>query len=121
MYRILVVDDVRDCADSLASVLSSMGNEVRTAYSSSGGLEVVGTFDPEVVFLDLTMPQMDGLQLGRLLRHRFPDITLVAITGRSGEGGRVLACGFDYYLVKPVDSEDLAAALTCADRLRVSC
>ena len=105
--RILVVDDHRDAADSLAMLLESVGMEVRVAYEGTPAPEAAAAFKPEIVFPDLGMPKMDGYETARRLRE-FPDgddIFVVALTGwGKGEARRrTRDAGFDDHLTKPVD------------------
>ena len=104
--RILVVDDNRDVADSLAMLLESVGMAVRVAYDGTSALETAAAFRPEIVFLDLGMPKMDGYATARRLRE-LPgghDIFLVALTGwgQAEDRGRTRDAGFDEHLTKPV-------------------
>jgi signal transduction histidine kinase/ActR/RegA family two-component response regulator len=105
--RILVVDDKPDAADSLALLLRVIGHEVRTAYSGPAALEAARQFAPEIIFLDLGMPGMDGYQVAQRLRrqHRPENLMLVALTGYNQEED-VRHCreaGFDAHLCKPAD------------------
>ncbi len=97
--RVLVVDDHRDSTDSLALLLELRGHEVRSAYDGQGALEIAREFHPEVVFLDIGMPGIDGYGVARTLRELAPKgnpTVLVAVTGwsrdedrqRSREAGR---------------------------------
>ena len=113
--RVLIVDDNEDAADSLAMLLSFRGHEVTAAYGATQALATVESFTPEVIFLDVGLPEMNGYELARRLRSR-PDGTglrLVAITGygQADDRQRALAAGFDDHLVKPVDLEALERAL----------
>jgi signal transduction histidine kinase/CheY-like chemotaxis protein len=105
--RILVVDDNRDAADMLNSLLSSSGHEVVVAYSGEEALERAVEFKPQVGLLDIGMAGMDGYQLARRLRgdSQLPELFLVAITGWGQEEDRrrALAAGFDAHLTKPAD------------------
>jgi len=103
--RVLVVDDNRDAADSLALLLQLAGYETRTVYSGEGALELAATFRPATVLLDIGLPGMDGYEVGRRLRERMPAIRLVAISGygRDEDKQRTKAAGFDAHLIKPVD------------------
>jgi CheY-like chemotaxis protein len=105
--RVLVVDDNRDAADSLAMVLTGMGAEVRVAYDGPAGLDLVERFRPEFLLLDLGMPGMDGYEVARRVRQgdRGRDIVLVATTGWGQEQDKTRArlAGFDHHLTKPVD------------------
>ena len=105
--RILVVDDHVNAADSLAMLLSMSGHEVRTAYDGHSGLEQAAQFKPEVIFLDLGMPGMDGYETARRVRQLsgLEHVKLVALTGWGQEEDRrrTQEAGFDAHLVKPVN------------------
>jgi PAS domain S-box-containing protein len=104
--RILVADDNYDSADSLARLLSSAGNEVRTAYDGQQCLEVAAEFHPDVILLDIGMPRMDGYEVCRRIRREDwgQGILMIAVTGWGQEQDRrrTVAAGFDVHLVKPV-------------------
>jgi signal transduction histidine kinase len=116
--RVLVVDDNKDAAESLAMLLSMNGHEVCTAYGGAAGLEQAVSFKPNVIVLDLGMPGMDGYEVARRVRQ-LPGgraIVLVALTGWGQEEDRhrTQEAGFDFHLVKPVDPatlEELLATL----------
>ncbi|QGM46005.1 ATP-binding protein [Methylocystis heyeri] len=117
--RALIVDDMRDVADSLALQVESLNADVRVAYSGLEGLELLAEFKPEVVFLDIGMPGMDGFETARRMR-RHPqgrDVVLVALTGWGENETRrsVEAAGFDRHLIKPAETDDLRRALELAD------
>jgi PAS domain S-box-containing protein len=106
-FRVLVVDDNVDAAQTLASVLVNHGQEVRTAYGGQSALEIAAQWRPDAVFLDLGMPDMSGLEVCRLLRESMHAATplIVACTGwgRQEDRARSSAAGFDAHLVKPVE------------------
>jgi PAS domain S-box-containing protein len=113
--RVLVVDDNRDAAESTADILRYGRHEVKTAYSGPAALGVARVFRPEVVFLDIGLPGMDGYEIARRLRE-FPETSgarLIALTGygQSGDLERSLTSGFDAHFVKPVDPLTLARAV----------
>ncbi len=114
--RILVVDDNRDAADMLASLLGANGHDVRVAHDGEAALSVAAVFKPDVGFLDIGMPVMDGYELAARLRadSRHPDLFLVAITGWGQEEDRrrALSVGFDAHLTKPADPNQIAALLS---------
>ena len=115
--RILVVDDNRDAADMLTSLLAALGHESRSAYGARDALDAVRSFPPEVVFLDLNMPDGDGISLLPKLRAIFGDTVFVAaLTGYGQQHDRDLtrAAGFQVHLTKPVDIELLEATLKTA-------
>jgi len=105
--RILVVDDNGDAVDSLALLLSLQGHEVRTARDGPAALEVAAVFRPEVVLLDIGLPQMDGYEVANRLRGQvgLKKVLLVAVTGYGQEEDRrrTAEAGFDAHLVKPAD------------------
>lgn len=112
--RIIVVDDNRDAADSLASLLSACGHETTALYSSSAALEA-SVSRPHCFLLDIGLPGMDGLALASCLRAmpELAGVLLVAISGYSQQSDRDLSrkAGFDHHLAKPVDTEALLAIL----------
>ena len=115
--RILVVDDNRDAADMLTSLLAAMGHESRSAYGARDALDTARSFDPEVVFLDLNLPDGDGISLLPQLRAIFGDTVYVAaLTGYGQQHDRDMtrAAGFQVHLTKPVDIELLEATLKTA-------
>ncbi len=116
--RILVADDNRDAAESLEVQLQLAGHDVRIAHDGLEALEVATTFRPEVVLLDLGMPQMDGYETAREMRCRpwGKHATLVALTGwgQPQDRQRTSEAGFDVHLVKPVTDLELFRALAVA-------
>jgi len=113
--RVLVVDDSTDAADSLAMLLELEGHEVSTAYTAAAALEKAERFQPEIAFIDIGLPQMDGYEVARRLRanERCRAIRLVALTGYGQPDDRDEArrAGFDHHLVKPADLESVDAIL----------
>ena len=113
--RLLVVDDNMDAADSLAILLRLRGHEVRVAYDGSSALELVKGYRPDLVFLDIGMPGMDGYELARRLRRQpgLEQVRLAALTGYGQEEDRRLSreATIDHHLVKPVEPEALEALL----------
>ena len=112
--RILVVDDNVDAADTLALLLKMRGHLVATAYEGPAALEIAKEFQPDVVFLDIGMPGIDGYALARALREQDSCLHCVAHTGWAEEAyrRRSLEEGFLEHLVKPVDAEILNDLLT---------
>jgi CheY-like chemotaxis protein len=114
--RVLVVDDNADAAASLAVLLKLEGHDARVAHSGPSALEAVEQSRPEVVFLDIGMPGMDGYEVARRLRaqHGAAGLRLVALTGWGQEHDRQRAreAGFDHHLTKPVAPTDLHALLS---------
>jgi signal transduction histidine kinase/CheY-like chemotaxis protein len=111
ILRSVVVDDDADSADTLALALEAIGVNVRLAYDGAAGLSAVREFEPHVVFLDLSLPVMSGLEVARTIRGADwgKNVQLVALTGTSSAGSRQ-ACvdsGFDIQLIKPLELSDL--------------
>ena len=113
--RILVVDDNRDAADSLAALLGLAGATVEVAYDGPQALQVAERFRPKVAVLDLGMPGMNGLDLARRLREGDTDdeCTLIALTGWGQASDRELtrSAGFSHHLTKPVDFDAMQSLL----------
>jgi PAS domain S-box-containing protein len=105
--RLLVVDDNRDSADSLAVLLELHGHEVATAYDGEQAVEAAATLRPEVVLLDLGMPRLNGYDACRRIREQpgGREMYLIALTGwgQKEDRRRTEAAGFDHHIVKPVD------------------
>lgn len=113
--RILIVDDNADAANSLALVLSLDGHVTEAVYSATEALNRADSFRPEVILLDIGLPEMDGYQVARHLRQRsdLAGIRLVALTGygQTDDVQRAREVGFDDHLTKPVDFAALARTL----------
>ena len=109
----LVVDDNRDAADTLAQALTAFGHDVRVAYDGPSALTVFAEFRPVLAFLDIGLPVMDGYELARHLREIDPThtLTLVAVTGygQKADRERSESTGFDRHLVKPVPVDEVLA------------
>jgi CheY-like chemotaxis protein len=103
--RILVVDDNVDAAASLSEVLALAGHEVRTAYDGVEAWNIAEAFHPECILLDLNLPGIDGVELGRRLRAEpwAGNVSLIALTGmgRSSDIDRTRAAGFNHHVTKP--------------------
>lgn len=119
-HRLLVVDDNKDAAFTLAMLLELKGHEVRIANNGTSALELATTFLPEVVFLDLGMPGMGGLEVAALVR-KIPGLqnaVLVALTGWGQEGDRrrTADAGFNHHIVKPAEVAQLESILAGIDQ-----
>jgi PAS domain S-box-containing protein len=116
--RVLVIDDNVDAADTLAALVRAFGAEVATAYDGRAGLARAASFAPDVVLLDIGMPELDGYEACRQLRatHVGARAFIVAITGwgQLHDRERAIAAGFDAHLTKPADPRTLAALLANA-------
>jgi PAS domain S-box-containing protein len=113
--RILIVDDNVDAAESLALLLQLEGHEVQVAHEGKAALALVEKHLPDLAFLDIGMPGMDGYELAQRIRRQpqFQKMFLVALTGWGQEEDRrrTREAGFDHHLVKPVEPEALRQLL----------
>ena len=111
--RILVADDLKSAADTLAMYFEYEGMETAVAYNGEQAVQAASRLKPEVVCLDIGMPVMDGLQAGREIRKILPDSFMVALTGWGTEEDRdrSRAAGFDLHMVKPVKMSELSDAV----------
>jgi len=105
--RVLVVDDNRDAAETLSIMATLMNHEVKTAFSGPEALEIGPDFQPEIVLMDIGMPEMDGYETASRIRQeeswgQVGQVTLVAVTGwgQSQAQQRALEAGFDHHVVK---------------------
>jgi PAS domain S-box-containing protein len=113
--RILIVDDNADAGESLAMFLRLQGHVVRVAIDGQTAIDMATTEPPEVAFLDIGMPGMDGYELARRLRQQpaLESVTLVALTGwgQDEDRRRTQQAGFDFHLTKPAEPEVLGRLL----------
>ena len=111
MAKILFVDDSRDNADSLATFFKLLGHETEVAYDGDSAVELSSQFSPDIAFIDLQMPMLDGFDTAKEFRSRLGEKpVLIALTGQEwaktgDEAGRA---GFDGYLQKPAQASALA-------------
>jgi len=113
--RVLIVDDNRDGADALGLIAEELGNQVHVAYSGRQALEAATAFRPDLMLVDLAMPDTDGCGLVMRLRQMpaFAQTKIVAITGQKAEKYKssALTAGFDAVLFKPVDLTTIKSIL----------
>jgi two-component system CheB/CheR fusion protein len=113
--RVLVVEDNRDAAETLAMVVELWGHEVRVTYDAMAALDAVEEWHPHVVLSDIGLPGMDGYELARRLRSRpgLGGAVLVALSGygRDEDKRAALAAGFDHHVLKPPDLDTLSGLL----------
>jgi PAS domain S-box-containing protein len=113
--RVLVVDDNVDAARTLQALLRELGHDVEVAHDGGSALAAARERRPEVVLLDLNMPDMDGVELARTLRRQpgFHEVRFAAVTGLGQEADRrrTREAGFDVHLVKPLSPDDLRRVL----------
>ena len=118
--RVLIVDDYPDSADAASLLLMLYGHECRTATTGQGALEQAAIFDPDVVILDIGLPDISGYEVARTLRarSRARPLYLAAVTG-SGlpeDRAKAFAAGFDYHITKPADLKKLSLIMKLADQ-----
>ena len=119
MARVLLVEDNRDFADSVALALRLDGHQVGVAYDGKAGLAEAATSRPEVAILDIGLPEMDGVELAYTLRERHGDsLMLIACTGYADDATRrrMAGAGFDRTFTKPIDMEVLLSAVRQRER-----
>jgi len=114
--RVLIVDDNRDSADSLAMLLEITGNETYMAHDGVEAVEAIETHRPEVVLLDIGLPRLDGHEVCRRVREQpwGKDIVMIALTGwgQADDRRKSEEAGFNGHLVKPVDYDSLLELLS---------
>ena len=119
--RVIVVDDNMDAAVTLAMLLRFQGHDVRIAHDGATALELATFASPDIVFLDIGMPGMDGYEVARRMRQipGLEDVILAALTGwgQQEDRRRTAAAGFDHHLVKPPESAELEKVLAEVSRL----
>jgi len=107
--KILVVDDNVDAASMFAMLFQIEGHDVRTAFNGADAIESARGFTPDAVFLDISLPDMNGYRVAEQLRlmPALGKAMLVAMTGYSDDDGqdRSRKAGFDHHVVKPADHE----------------
>ncbi|MDB5935273.1 MAG: hybrid sensor histidine kinase/response regulator [Massilia sp.] len=117
--RIMIVDDNVDAASTTAELLSLLGHHVELAHDGRSALALFQAMRPEVAFLDIGLPDMDGFELAQSIRQLGFGGTLVALTGYGEERDKRRAndAGFDVHLTKPASLDDLEAAILQAGQL----
>jgi CheY-like chemotaxis protein len=120
--RVLVADDNQVAARTLSMLVTMWGHDVRTAYDGATALELALAYEPDVMLLDVSMPELDGCRVASELRRRsrFAESFLIAISGHVGEPHRLLceAAGFDLVLLKPL-APSLMETLLLLERTRL--
>lgn len=111
--RILVVDDEVDAAHALVQLLGMRGHDAREAHDGPAALEAARELRPEIVLLDLGLPEMDGYEVAARLRDEHgPKLRIVALTGYQRDAERLATAGFDDHIIKPATTEKLSRVLT---------
>ncbi|MBS0208175.1 MAG: response regulator [Planctomycetes bacterium] len=116
-HRIVVVDDISASAKTLAMMLKAANQEVEVFVDGPTAIEAIRATRPDIVFLDIAMPGMDGYEVARRLRQmtELKGLVIVALTGYGQDDDRrkTQAAGFDYHLVKPTSIDTLEQLLSC--------
>ena len=118
-YRVLVVDDHPDTAEVLSVLFQMLGHETRAALRGREALQLAREQDPDLVLLDIGLPDITGYEVVRALRAdaRRPDRFIAAMTGltRPTDISRALTAGFDQHILKPIDIAKIRQVLQAAD------
>ena len=113
--RVLVIDDAKDVADVTVEMVRSLGHSAEAAYDGTAAMGAAVRFQPDIILVDLVMPEMDGFELVRELLTMFPGRRprFVAYSGfkQAAFQDAAKAVGFDEYLAKPATLEDLERIL----------
>src|SRR5690606_21224320 len=113
--RVIIIDDNEDSAEGLALCLEAEGFEVAVCHTGGSGIDRVLAIRPEIVLLDIGLPDMDGCEVAIRLRAdpQLEGLRIIAMTGYGGQADqqRAREAGFDHYLVKPVDYAELRKIL----------
>ena len=117
-WRILIVEDNVDAAETLRDILELRGHEVAVAYTGPAGVETADRFVPEILLCDLGLPGLDGFGVARALRAdpRFAACLFIALSGYAGpdDVAQARAAGFDHHLAKPADLHAIYRVLATA-------
>tara|TARA_B100001094_G_scaffold303785_1_gene332183 strand:+ start:1170 stop:1550 length:381 start_codon:yes stop_codon:yes gene_type:complete len=122
MTSVLIADDDEDIRELFDDELMESGFDVYLAHNGVEAMEMLRTFVPEVVLVDLKMPEMDGFELMRQMREFNPTIPIIVVSGKTTSGieADVLSSGASYFLAKPVDTNDLIKTIYRTIHHRVS-
>jgi len=113
--RILIVDDNKDLAGSLARLLRILGHDVEVVFDGRKGIETARTYRPRVVLLDIGLPNLDGYHVARTLRQEgFNDTMIIALSGYGQEEDlkRSREAGMDHHLTNPVDVRTISQLIS---------
>jgi PAS domain S-box-containing protein len=123
-HRILIAEDGQDAADSFGMMLSMMGHQVEVVYDGQSAINTARDFRPNVIFMDLGMPRLDGYHAARTIRAEpwGKEVKLIALSGWGQPEDRVRSteAGFDRHLTKPVDPSTIQSVLSAIDPIRLS-
>jgi len=113
-YRFLIVEDNLDLANLLDLLLETNGHVVQVVHNGPAALKVFSTFRPDVILLDLGLPDMDGYQVAKLLRKEQSDnsFLLIAMTGYQSDSKKLKEAGFDEHLIKPINMQKITSLIS---------
>lgn len=118
--RILIIEDNVDSAKTTQTLLEILGHKVQVAFDGQSGIKMARTFKPEIVFLDIGLPVMDGYEVTRHLRElpETKNALLIALSGygQAEDRRKSKAAGIDHHLVKPADTDKLQALINNGPR-----
>jgi CheY-like chemotaxis protein len=113
--RILIADDNRAAAESLAMLLQMEGHDVQVTYDGQQALDTFSAMQPEIALLDIGMPRINGYEVARQMRRgaNGRSLTLIAVTGwgQDSDRAKATAAGFNYHFTKPVEVDRLTELL----------
>lgn len=116
LLKVQIVDDNKDASKILAQLMETLGNEVRVAYDGVQAIQLAREYRPDVILMDIGMPNMNGYEATREIRQQpwGADITIIALTGwaQMEDRQKSAEAGYDYHLVKPVDFNELTKLLS---------
>ncbi len=107
--QILVVDDDKEFREVLCGFLDSRNHETYQAASGDDALKIMQRLAPDIIFLDICMPGMNGLELSKIVRSLYPDARIVAMSGYSAQetAKEAIGLGAADFLIKPIELDDL--------------
>ena len=122
-YRVLAVDDDKNCAKVMAWLLESLGHTAQIAHDGKTAIELANSVHPDMVLMDIGIPEMNGYQICQAMRDSpgLDHTLFVALTGwgQKEHRERSKEAGFDYHLVKPVNIEALKKIFSELDKVRI--
>lgn len=118
-HRVLIVDDYPDAAEVICTLVRLMGHTARAVFSGSAVLDAVGEFAPDIIILDIGLPDVSGLEVAAMLRQTTsgprPYIAAVSGWGDPEDRRRALAAGCDMHVMKPTDRSKLQRIFDIVD------
>jgi CheY-like chemotaxis protein len=123
LLRVLVTDDHRACADTLCRLVGIWGHDVQRAYDGATGLALAAAYPPDVLLLDILMPDISGIEVAQQIRRqsRLKDCLMIAVSSRTNKNARRQCekAGIHLFLIKPVDLSNLETLLTLEHAYRL--